>query len=130
MLQAGLEGKSHELEENEIAEIESEISELDEEISELESKIDQFDIDEAKDELRQTYVDNTLEEIRSDGVSYFTDNVGYSFDDAVETFFWFDEESAKYDLANEQGYDPICSYDGGYNEQEVDDITYFILRVD
>ena len=116
--------------EDEIAEIESEISELDEEISELESKIDQFDIDEAKDELRQTYVDNTLEEIRSDGVSYFTDNVGYSFDDAVETFFWFDEESAKYDLANEQGYDPICSYDGGYNEQEVDDITYFILRVD
>ena len=116
--------------EDEIAEIESEINDLDEEISDLENKIENFDIDEAKDELRRTYIDNTLEEIRSDGVSYFTDNVGYSFDDAVETFFWFDEESAKYDLANEQGYEPICSYDGSYYEQEVDDITYFILRVD
>ena len=116
--------------ESEIADFEIDILEKDEEISDLESKIENFDIDEAKNELRQTYVDNTLEEIRSDGVSYFTDNLGYTFDDAVETFFWFDEESAKYDLANEQGYSPICSYDGDYYEQEVDDITYFILRVD
>lgn len=116
--------------EDEIAEIETEINDLDEEISELEDKIENFDIDEAKEELRATYVDNTLDEIRSDGVSYFTDNLGMDFEDAVDYYFWFDEESAKYDLANEQGYEPICSYDGGYNEQEVDDITYFILRVD
>ena len=116
--------------EDEIAEIESEINDLDEEISDLEDKIENFDIDEAKEELRATYVDNTLDEIRSDGVSYFTDNLGMDFEDAVDYYFWFDEESAKYDLANEQGYEPICSYDGGYNEQEVDDITYFILRVD
>ena len=116
--------------EDEISDLEIDITEKDEEISDLESKIENFDIDGAKDELRQTYIDNTLEEIRSDGVSYFTDNLGYRFDDAVETFFWFDEESAKYDLANEQGYEPICSYDGGYYEQEVDDTTYYILRVD
>ena len=116
--------------EDEIAEIESEINDLDEEISDLEDKIENFDIDEAKEELRATYVDNTLDEIRSDGVSYFTGNLGMDFEDAVDYYFWFDEESAKYDLANEQGYEPVCSYDGGYNEQEVDDITYFILRVD
>ena len=116
--------------EDEIAEIESEIGDLDEEISDLESKISDFDIDEAKDELRQTYIDNTLDEIRSDGVSYFTSNLGMDFEDAVDYYFWFDEESAKYDLANEQGYEPICSYSGDYYEQEVDGILYYLLRVD
>ena len=116
--------------EDEIAEIESEINDLDEEISDLENKIENFDIDEAKDELRQTYIDNTLDEIRSEGVSYFTDNLGMDFNDAVDYYFWFDEESAKYDLANEQGYEPICSYSGDYYEQEVDGILYYLLRVD
>ena len=115
--------------EDEIAEIESEINDLDEEISDLEDKIENFDIDEAKEELRQTYVDNTLDEIRSDGVDYFTNNFGMDFEDVVDYYFWFDEESAKYDLANE-GYEGICSYSGDYYEQEVDGIIYYLLRVD
>lgn len=116
--------------EDEITEIESEIDDLDEDISDLESKIENFDIDGAKEKLRRTYVDDILDEINSEGVSYFTNNLGYSFEVAVDYYFWFDKESAKYDLANESGYEPICSNDGGYYEQEVDGIIYYLLRVD
>ncbi len=108
--------------------LESDIRELEEEISELEDKIEDPGIEDAKDELRQRYIDNTLDEVRDQGVSYFVDNLGMDYQEAVDYYFWFDESAAKYDLANEEGYEPICTYDGNYDEENIDGDVYFILQ--
>lgn len=113
--------------EYEIDILETDIRELEEEISELEDKMEDPGIEDAKDELRQKYIENTLDEVRDQGVSYFVDNLGMDYQDAVDYYFWFDEESAKYDLANE-GYEAICTYDGDYDTELINDETYFIIR--
>ena len=88
------------------------------------------EVDAAKDELRESYTENTLEEIRNDGVSYFTDNLGFDKESAMDSFFWLDEDSLKEAIKSDEGYEALCSYDGNYDEINMNGALYLIIRTD
>ena len=87
-------------------------------------------VEEAKDELRENYMENTLEEIRNDGVSYFVDNLGFGREEAMESFFWLDEDSLKESIKSDEGWEVLASYDGNYDEINMDGVLYIIVRTD
>jgi hypothetical protein len=88
------------------------------------------ELEQAKDELREGYVENTLEEIRNDGVSYFTDNLGFDKESAMDSFFWLDESSLKEAIKSDEGWEVLASYDGNYDEINMDGDLYIIIRTD
>ena len=45
------------------------------------------EVEQAKDELRENYTENYLEEIRNDGVDYFVSNLGMDRESAIDSFF-------------------------------------------
>jgi len=112
----------------EIGELQSDFDDLETEMERLQEIYEGEQVEEAKDELREGYVENTLEEIRNDGVSYFVDNLGFDKESAIEGFFWLDEDSLKEAIKDDEGYEALCSYDGNYDEINRDGVTYTIIR--
>ena len=118
------------LKQEEIGDLEIELNDLESEMERLQEISEGEEVEQAKDELRESYTENTLEEIRNDGVSYFTDNLGFDKESAMDSFFWLDEDSLKESIKSDEGYEALCSYDGNYDEINMDGITYTIIRTD
>ena len=108
---------------------------LRDEIDALESDIDESKEElenmpeEAKDQLYESYKDDYRDSIESEGIEYFTSNLGMSRDDAIDYYFDFDKDGAIQALADEQDRgDILSSYDGNEEAQEYDGEDYYIFQ--
>ena len=118
------------LKQDEINDLEIELIDLENEMEKLQEISEGEEVEEAKDELRESYSENTIEEIRNDGVSYFTDNLGFDKEEAMDNFFYLDEDSLKEAIKNDEGYEALASYDGNVDEINMDGVLYLIVRTD
>ena len=123
--------------EDEMVEIEEKISDLEYEISDKESEKEDLEseleslYETAKEELIEQYKDEIYNDVRSEGVDYFIDNLGYSLEHAVDAFCDFDNDGLEEYLAeNEDRGNVLGVYDGIENEEEYDGEWYYIYRVD
>jgi Skp family chaperone for outer membrane proteins len=100
------------------------------EIGEKESEIESL-YETAKEELIDKMTEDINDDIESEGVDYFIDNMGYSLSDAVSAFCTFDESGLESYLAeNEDRGNTLGSYDGVEEEERYDGEWYYIYRVD
>lgn len=106
----------------------SEVDDLKDEISELEDEIDNL-LETAKEEVRDEKISDLTEEIENEGLDYFIDNLGYSLEDAVEQFAYFDESSFLSNLAENEERDRLASYDGVEEYETINGEDYYIYRV-
>ena len=118
------------LKRDEIGDLEIELHDLESEMETLQEIYEGEQVEQAKDELRENYTENTIEEIRNDGVSYFVDNLGFDREGAIDSFFWLDEDSLKESIKDDEGWEVLGSYDGNYDEINMDGTLYIILRTD
>jgi len=118
------------LKQDEIGDLEIELNDLETEMEALQEISEGEQVEEAKDELRESYTENTVEEIRNDGVSYFVDNLGFDKESAMDSFYWLDEDSLKESIKNDEGWEVLASYDGNYDEVNMDGNLYIIIRTD
>jgi len=87
--------------------------------------------DTAREELRDTMVNDIISEIDSEGVDYFINNYGYSLKESVDSYCTFDEAGLERYLAeNEDRGNTLSGYDGSENEQYYNGVTYYIYRTD
>ena len=107
----------------------SEVDDLEDEISDLEYEIENL-LDTAKDELKESKVQDLIREIEDEGVDYFIDNFGYSLEDTVHEFCYFDEEGFVSSLADTEERNRLATYDDTEEEEEVNDIDYYIYRTE
>lgn len=85
--------------------------------------------EEAKNELYDTYKEDYKSEVESNGVDYFTENLGMSRANAIDYYFDFDREGAIQSLANERDRgESFSGWDGVENEVEYDDVDYYIYQ--
>jgi len=122
---------------DEIEELNEKISELEDSIRDKESEVGDKEgeieslYEIAKEELIDKYTENINDEIESDGVDYFIDNLGYTFTEAVSYFCNFDETGFEFYLAeNEDRGMTLAQYDGIEDEIGHDDKWYYIYRID
>jgi len=118
------------LKREEIGDLEIELHDLESEMETLQEIYEGEQVEQAKDELRENYTENTIEEIRNDGVDYFVSNLGWDREDAIDSFFWLDEESLKEAIKNDEGWEVLASYDGNYDEINMDGNLYIIMQTD
>ena len=113
-----------------ISDLEDSIYEKESEIEEKESEIESL-YEVAKEELIDKMTEDISDDIESEGVDYFVDNMGYTFEQAVDSFCTFDELGLQSYLAeNEDRGNTLGSYDGVEEEEEYDGEWYYIYRVD
>tara|TARA_Y100000589_G_scaffold72528_2_gene65380 strand:- start:3551 stop:4714 length:1164 start_codon:yes stop_codon:yes gene_type:complete len=143
-LESEQEDLDYEEDEDEYNRLEEEIDLKQEEINDLQSELDDLEtemeklqeisqgefVEQAKDELRENYTYNTVEEIRNEGFSYFVDNLGFDRESAIDSFFWLDEDSLKESIKDDEGYGALASYDGNYDEIYMNGVLYLIIRTD
>ena len=109
---------------------------LSQRFTELETFIDNWDEDEETqkfaEDLEDDYVEfmarDIFKEIEREGITYFTDNLGYSLKDALDGFFDIDEDALKEYLYDTDRAAELAYYDGEEHEEEVDGEYYFIYR--
>ena len=114
----------------EIGDLEIELHDLESEMETLQEIYEGEQVEQAKDELRENYTENLIEEVRNDGVDYFVSNLGWDRESAIDSFFWLDEESLKESIKNDEGWEVLASYDGNYDEINMDGNLYIIIRTD
>jgi len=107
----------------------SEVDGLDDEIKELEYEIENL-LDTAKDELKESKVDDLVREIEDEGIDYFIDNLGYNIGDVINDFCYFDEEGFVSNLADNEDNERLATYDNSEEWEEVDGEDYYIYRTD
>ena len=107
----------------------SEVDDLDDEIIELEYEIENL-LDTAKDELKESKVDDLVREIEDEGIDYFIDNLGYAIDDVINDFCYFDEDGFISNLADMEDNERLVSYDNSEEWEEVDGEDYYIYRTE
>jgi len=113
-----------------ISELEDSIRDKESEVGGKESEIESL-YEIAKEELIDKYTEDIIDEIESDGVDYFVDNLGYSFVEVVDSFCNFDESGFESYLAeNEDRGFALGGYDGVEVEQKYDGEWYYIYRID
>ena len=113
-----------------ISDLEDSIYEKESEIEEKESEIESL-YEVAKEELIDKMTEDINDDIESEGVDYFVDNMGYTLEQAVDSFCTFDESGLNSYLAeNEDRGNTLGSYDGVEEEEEYDGEWYYIYRVD
>lgn len=118
------------LKQEEIGDLEIELNDLETEMEKLQEISEGEEVEQAKDELRENYTENTIEEIRNDGVSYFTDNLGVDYETAIDYYFHLDEYSLKESIKDDEGWEVLANYDGNYDEINMDGDLYIIVRTD
>jgi predicted nucleic acid-binding Zn-ribbon protein len=85
--------------------------------------------EEAKDQLYEEYKEDYQDTIDSEGVEYFTSNLGMNREDAIDYYFDFDKEGAIEGLADDQDRgDTLAGYDGEEHDQEYDGVDYYIYQ--
>lgn len=92
-------------------------------IDELQEELDSIaPSGEPTDDMVEEKLEEILNDIRRDPVSYLKD---YGYD--IKNFI--DEDALAQGLVDEDGYGIISSYDGSYDTEEVNDVTYYIFRI-
>lgn len=113
-----------------ISDLEDSIYEKESEIEEKESEIESL-YEVAKEELIDKMTEDISDDIESEGVDYFVDNMGYTLGDAVDSFCTFDDSGLESYLAeNEDRGNALGSYDGVEESEKYDGEWYYIYRVD
>ena len=113
-----------------ISDLEDSIYEKESEIEEKESEIESL-YEVAKEELIDKMTEDINDDIESEGVDYFVDNMGLTLEQAVDSFCTFDGSGLESYLAeNEDRGNTLGSYDGVEEEEEYDGEWYYIYRVD
>ena len=114
---------------------ELEVDNLRDEIEALGSDIEEYEQEirnmpeEAKDQLYEKYKEDYEDTINSEGVEYFTSNLGMSRGDAIDYYFDFDKEGATQAFADDADWgDILASYDGEEHAQEYDGEDYYIFQ--
>ena len=114
---------------------EIEVDELTDDIESLGSDIEEHQQElsnmpeEAKDKLYDIYKDDYRDSIDSEGVEYFTSNLGMNREDAIDYYFDFDKDGATQALADDADRgDTLASYNGAEEEQEYDGEDYYIFQ--
>jgi hypothetical protein len=100
-------------------EIEDRINDIDYEIQDIK---DYPDGDPDEDDVERE-VEEKIDEIKDDPVRWL-DDYGMEYDQFVNL------RSLKEDLVNDSDYGAISSYDGTYDEINVNDNTYIVFRID
>jgi hypothetical protein len=100
-------------------EIDDRINEIDYEIQDIEDSPDGDPDDD--DVERET--ENILDEIKDDPIRWL-DDYGVEYDNFINL------RSLKEDLISESDYGILSSYDGTYDEIEINDNTYVVFRID
>lgn len=95
--------------ENQISEIEIEKDEKESEKSSLEDEKDNLSdrddiIEKAKDELRDRYYEDILDELEKDAVGYFVDNLGYEKENLENNGFYIDYKQLASDLSSDYNF--------------------------
>jgi hypothetical protein len=109
------------------SEDESEVEEAEERVSEIESEIEDIKLSpegEPTVGMVESVLDDRLDEVKNDILSYMND-YGMDLKDYV------DMESLISDVIDMDGTGPsLGGYDGEENEADVNNITYFVYRVE
>jgi hypothetical protein len=100
-------------------EIEDRINDIDYEIQDIKDNPD-GDLDE--DDVERE-VEEKVDEIKDDPVRWL-DDYGIEYDRFINL------RSLKEDLVNDSDYGVLSSYDGTYDEIEINDNTYIVFRID
>ena len=117
-----------------MSQYEERLEELQIDYEDLEEIVDEG-IDSAKSELVEEYKDDVREslqqvikdEIESEGIDYFVNNLGYSLKDAVDHYGTIDRDGAISDMEQDRG-NIMSGYDGIEWEEEVNGETYYIYQ--
>ena len=92
-------------------------------IDALQEELDGIEVDtEPTEEMIENKVEEYVRDVRRDPLSYLTD-YGLSIKDYV------DKDALAQGLVDSDGYGIINSYDGEYDTEEVNGVTYYIMRI-
>jgi DNA repair exonuclease SbcCD ATPase subunit len=107
-------------------EIEEKVDELNEKIEEMNDEI--TDIESSPDgEFPQNLIDEKVEDLVSDvrhNVSWFMEEFGLNAEDYI------DKDAFIQGVIDADGYGIVNGYDGSYDEVYVQDILFYVMRID
>ena len=111
-------------------ELSSEIDTLNDQLEDKKSELDSL-VDTARDELIEKYDEEIRERVIDSGLSYFTDELGMSKEDAIRYYYDFDESGLESYLAeNEDRGNTLASYDGSESYKYYGGKDYYMYRID
>jgi hypothetical protein len=111
-------------------ELSSEMDDLGNQLEDKKSELDSL-VDTARDELIEKYDEEMRERVIDSGLSYFTDDLGMSKEDAIRYYYDFDESGLEAYLAeNEDAGNTLASYDGNENHESYGGTYYYIYRIE
>ena len=95
---------------------------LDNQIEALQEELDSIEVDtEPSEDMIENKVEELVRDVRRDPLSYLKD-LGYDIKDYI------DEDGLAQGLVDSDGWGIMNSYDGNYDSEEVNGITYYIMR--
>jgi vacuolar-type H+-ATPase subunit I/STV1 len=96
---------------------------LENQIEALQEELDSIEVDsEPTEEMIENKVEEYVRDVRRDPLDYLKDN-GYDIKEYI------DEDALAQGLVDSDGYGIMNSYDGNYDTEEVNGVTYYIMRI-
>jgi HPt (histidine-containing phosphotransfer) domain-containing protein len=96
---------------------------LDNQIEALQEELDSIEVEtEPTEEMIENKVDELVRDVRRDPLDYLK-NYGFNIKDCI------DEDALAQGLVDSDGYSIMNGYDGNYDTEEVNGITYYIMRI-
>ena len=95
---------------------------LDNQIEALQEELDSIEVDtEPTEEMIENKVAELVRDVKRDPLDYLK-NLGYNITDYI------DEDELAQGLVDSDGWGIMNSYDGNYDSEEVNGVTYYIMR--
>lgn len=95
---------------------------LDNQIEALQEELDNIEVDtEPTEDMIDNMVESLVRDVRRDPLDYLKD-LGYDIKDYI------DEDELAQGLVDSDGWGIMNSYDGSYDSEEVNGVTYYIMR--
>ena len=95
---------------------------LENQIEALQEELDSIEVDtEPTEEMIENKVEELVRDVRRDPLDYLK-NLGYDIKEYI------DEDALAQGLVDSDGWGVMNSYDGNYDSEEVNGITYYIMR--
>ena len=95
---------------------------LDNQIESLQEELDNIEVDtEPTEDMIDNMVESLVRDVRRDPLDYLKD-LGYDIKDYI------DEDELAQGLVDSDGWGIMNSYDGSYDSEEVNGVTYYIMR--
>jgi len=96
---------------------------LDNQIEALQEELDNIEVDtEPTEDMIENKVAELVRDVRRDPLDYLK-NLGYNIKDYI------DEDELAQGLVDSEGWGVMNSYDGNYDSEEVNGVTYYIMRI-